>query len=63
MMSHSMTGIMFAINKDTETDENGKVTIKYEDNIQNIVIKLTGIEKEGIVEFELYYIPVQSYMY
>ena len=44
--------ILKTINKDTETDENGKVTIKYEDNIQNIVIKLTGIEKEGIVEFE-----------
>ena len=44
--------ILKTINKDTETDENGKVTIKYEDKIQNIVIKLTGIEKEGIVEFE-----------
>ena len=29
--------ILKTINKDTETDENGKVTIKYEDKIQNIV--------------------------
>ena len=44
--------VLKTINKDTEADENGKITIKYENSIPNVIIKLTGIEKEGTIEFE-----------
>ena len=44
--------VLQTITKDTEVDENGKIIVKYDNNTQNVFIRLTNVEKEGIVEFE-----------
>lgn len=41
-----------SINKDTTADDNGNIKITYENESQNLIIKLKNIEKEGIIEFE-----------
>ena len=42
--------IIKTINKDSETDENGKIKFTYENRIKNLTIQLNDIEKEGIIE-------------
>ena len=44
--------VLKRINKDTETDENGKIKVEYEDRTQNLIIQLKNIEKEGVIEVE-----------
>ena len=44
--------ILKTINKDTETDEDGKIKITYENRVQNIIIQLKDLAKEGIFEFQ-----------
>ena len=42
--------ILKTINKDAETDENGKIKITYKNRVQNIIIQLKDLAKEGIIE-------------
>ena len=44
--------ILSTINKDTETDENGKIKIEYAERTNNIYIRLNNINKEGIIEID-----------
>ena len=44
--------ILSTINKDTETDESGKIKIEYAERINNIYIRLNNINKEGIIEID-----------
>lgn len=44
--------IIKTINKDSETDENGKIKFTYKDRISNLLIELNNVEKEGIIELE-----------
>ena len=44
--------IVRTINKDSETDENGKIKLTYKNKAQNLIIQLNNIEKEGIIEVE-----------
>ena len=42
--------IVKTINKDSETDEDGKIILTYKNRVQNLTIQLNDIEKEGIIE-------------
>ena len=42
--------VLATINKNTETDENGKIKVTYENRTQKIYIRLKNISKEGIIE-------------
>ena len=44
--------ILSTINKDTETDENGKIKVTYENKTQNLYIRLNNVAKEGIIEVQ-----------
>ena len=44
--------ILSTINKDTETDENGKIKIEYAERTNSIYIRLNNINKEGIIEID-----------
>ena len=44
--------VLAIINKDTETDENGKIKVTYENRTQNLTIQLKDLAKEGIIEVE-----------
>ena len=44
--------VLKTINKDTETDENGKIKVTYENRAQNLIVRLNNLEKEGIIEVE-----------
>lgn len=44
--------IIKTINKDSETDENGKIKFTYKDRTSNLLIELNNVEKEGIIELE-----------
>ena len=44
--------IISTINKDTETDENGKIKITYANRKNTLNVCLNNIEKEGIIELE-----------
>ena len=42
--------ILTTINKETDADDNGKIKFTYEENKQNLNIRLNNISKEGIIE-------------
>ena len=42
--------VLSTINKDTETDESGKIKVTYANKTQNLYIRLKNISKEGIIE-------------
>ena len=42
--------IVKTINKDSETDENGKIVLTYKNRVQNLTIQLNNLEKEGVIE-------------
>ena len=44
--------IVKTINKDSETDENGKIKLAYKNRTKNFIMQLNNIEKEGIIEVE-----------
>ena len=44
--------ILKTINKDSETGEDGKIKVDYENKTQNLIIQLNNIEKEGIIEIQ-----------
>ncbi len=44
--------VLKTINKDTETDENGKIKVTYENRTQNLILQLKDLAKEGIIEVE-----------